>query len=530
MNRFDSFRQIIIWTPAWLVLASLVLLLLLPTIHLATSWQIIDYELWQHFADNLLSELIINTLLLVLAVAFGTILLGVSLAWLVVMYEFPGRRWLSWLLLLPFAMPAYVLAFVFLGTFDYGGTFQQWIRPIGIEYFDIREGVFGPALVLTLVFYPYVYLLARTAFSNQSISMIESARILGCSPIQVFWRISLPLARPAIAAGVSLALMETLADFGTVALFNYATFTTAIYSVWEDFRSLAAAAQLSTLLLFFALLVLGIEKYSRGRRSYVQQARLENPPFQLKPWQQWFLSAMVWFVLLIVLIVPVTQLGIWAYHNVVDEWDSRYIDWFYNTLLLSLTAALATVLMALLLNVLRKRFSNKPLQLLLLSARLGYALPGIVLAIGIMGVMVWFNELLSTNWFIGGLFALYLAYMVRFVAVAYGPIESRLDTIRPSVIEAARNMGANATRLLWEIYLPLLKPGLIAAFILVFLDISKELPATYLLRPFGWDTLAIRIFELSSEALYERAAVPSLLLLLMGVIGLLILRRLNLFK
>ncbi|BBP44678.1 iron ABC transporter substrate-binding protein [Thiosulfatimonas sediminis] len=520
----------VIWTPAWLLLATLVLLLLLPSLHLLSSWQEIDTELWQHFADSFLSELLVNTLLLVVAVAFGTLLLGVGLAWLVVMYEFPGRRWLSWLLLLPFAMPAYVLAFVFLGTFDYGGTFQQWLRPYGIEYFDIREGVFGPALVLTLVFYPYVYLLARTAFANQSISMIESARILGCSPSQVFWRVSLPLARPAIAAGVSLALMETLADFGTVALFNYSTFTTAIYSVWEDFRSLAAAAQLSTLLLLVALLLLGVEKYSRGRRSFVQQARLDQPPFSLKVWQQWFVSGLVWFVLLVVLIIPVIQLSIWAYQSVLAEWDSRYLEWFNSTLILSISAALATVFMALLLNVLRKRFASRPLRTALLLARLGYALPGIVLAIGIMAVMAWFNSLFATTWFIGGLFALYLAYMVRFIAVAYGPIESRLDTIRPSVIEAARNMGAGSVRLVWEIYLPLLKPGLIAAFILVFLDISKELPATYLLRPFGWDTLAIRIFELSAEALYERAAVPSLLLLLMGVVGLLILRRLNLFK
>ncbi|WP_319381685.1 iron ABC transporter permease [Thiomicrorhabdus sp.] len=506
-------------------------MLLLPLGYLFTSWLNFDGQLWKHFSDHLLSELILNTLLLVIAVAIGTLVLGTALAWFIVMYDFPGRRWLNWLLLLPFAMPAYVLAFVFLGTFDYGGTFQQWLHhTLSLGYFDIREGVLGPALVLTLVFYPYVYLLARTAFANQSVAMIENARILGCSPTQVFWRLGFPLARPAIAAGVSLALMETLADFGAVSLFNYATLTTAVYSVWEDFHSLAAAAQLSTLLLLFALLFLGVEKLSRGRRAFTQQANIQHPPFTLKRRQQWLLSLSIWLLVAIVLIIPVLQLGIWSYQALLEEWDSRYLDWLSNTLTLSISAAFFTVLAALLMNILRKKTANKPIRAFLFTARLGYALPGVVLAIGIMGVMAWFNHQLNSNWFIGGLFALYLAYLVRFIAVAYGPVESRMQTIRPSIIEAARNMGADSTRLLTEIYLPLLKPGLIAAFILAFLDISKELPATYLLRPFGWDTLAMRIFELSSEGLYQRASIPSLVLLAIGITGLIILRRLKLFR
>ncbi|MBF6058067.1 iron ABC transporter permease [Thiomicrorhabdus sp. HH1] len=520
-----------LWIPVWSILAILVLLLLLPISYLFGSWGNIDIQLWEHFSANLLDELTLNTLLLVLSVAVGTLTLGTGLAWFVVMYEFPGRRWLSWLLLLPFAMPAYVLAFVFLGTFDYGGTVQQWLRTFfSIDYFDIREGVFGPALVLTLVFYPYVYLLARTAFANQAISMIENARLLGCSPASVFWRLSFPLARPAIAAGVSLALMETLADFGTVSLFNYSTFTTAIYSVWEDFHSLTAAAQLSTLLLLFAVMLLGMEKLSRGRRAFTQQANLDRPPFVLKNWQRWLVSFSIWMIVVIVLIIPIVQLGVWSYQSLLEEWDARYFDWLSNTLVLSVSSAVIIVSSALLMNILQKKTTGKTVRFLLFSARLGYALPGVVLAIGIMGVLAWFNQQLDTDWFIGGLFALYLAYLVRFIAVAHGPIESRLQTIRPSIIEAARNMGANSTRLLWEIYLPLLKPGLIAAFILAFLDISKELPATYLLRPFGWDTLAMRIFELSTEGLYQRAAIPSLVLLLLGIAGLLILRRLNLFR
>lgn len=515
----------------WLLIATLVFLLVLPSANLLFSWNSVDSEIWQHFADTILSELIGNTLWLLLGVGVGTTLLGVALAWLVVMVEFPGRRWFSWLLLLPFAMPAYVLAFVALGAFDYGGSLQLWMQTLGLPYFDIREGTLGPALILTLVFYPYVYLLARTAFANQSITMIESARSLGYSAWGVFARVSLPLARPAIVAGVSLALMETLADFGTVALFNYNTLTLAIYSAWEDFRSLATAAQLATILMLIALLTFGVEKLSRGRRGYVQTARLETPPFVPSKGLQWLAFSFVSAVLLAVLLLPTLQLSVWAYDVIVDEWDERYWQWFSNTLLLSLIAVFITILVALLLNSLEfSRRVSKPLSWMMQLARMGYALPGVVLAMGILGAMAWLNDWLATQWFIGGLFALLLAYSVRFLAVAYGPIQSRFQTIKPSIIEAARSLGAGPKRLVLEIYLPLLKAGLMTAAVLVFLDVSKELPATYILRPFGWDTLAIRIFELSAEGLYERAAVPSLLLLAMGVIGLWLLRRLGLYK
>jgi iron(III) transport system permease protein len=529
LNR--QFIHLLKLAPVSLFLVTLVFLLLLPTLNLLFSWNSVDTDIWQHFVKTILSELVINTTLLLLGVGIGTFLLGVSLAWLVVMIEFPGRKLFSWLLLLPFAMPAYVLAFVVLGAFDYGGAFQQFTQVLGLPYMDIREGVLGPALILTLVFYPYVYLLARTAFANQSITMIESARSLGYSSWGVFWKVSLPLARPAIVAGISLALMETLADFGTVALFNYNTLTLAIYSAWEDFRSLATAAQLATILMLIALLTFSVEKLSRGRRGYVQTSRLDTPPFNPSKRYKILAFGFVLLVLLAVLLLPTMQLSVWAYSVITEEWDERYWQWFGNTLLLSVIAVLITIVVALLLNSLEfSRRLPKPLMSLMGVARMGYALPGVVLAMGILGAMAWLNQWLSTQWFIGGLFGLLLAYSVRFLAVAYGPIQSRFQTIKPSIIEAARGLGAGPKRLVWEIYLPLLKAGLMTAAVLVFLDVSKELPATYILRPFGWDTLAIRIFELSAEALYERAAVPSLLLLFMGVVGLLILRRLNLFK
>jgi iron(III) transport system permease protein len=528
---FNTLKQRLAQWPANLVMGFLLIVLLLPTLQLLSGWFESDPQLWQHFADTLLLDLVSNTLLLLLGVTLGTLVLGVGLAWLVVMFEFPGRRWLSWLLLLPFAMPAYVLAFVFLGVFDYSGTVQQTLSQLGWQPIDIRDGVWGPAVVLSLVFYPYVYILSKTAFANQSLVHIETARSLGCGAQCIFWRVSLPLARPAIAAGLSLALMETLADFGTVELFNYATFTTAIYSAWEDFRSLAVAAQLSSLLLLFAFLLLGTERLTRGKRRYNQQARLSAPPFALSRKAQWGISLLLWGFLVLTLGIPLVQLSLWAAQTISQEWDSRYLDWFNNTLIVSVLAAFITVGLALFMNALQsQRHASRWLRFSIEVGKMGYALPGIVLAIGIMGLLATLNNWLDTQWFLGGLFALMLAYVVRFIAVAYGPVQSRFLSIKPNIIEAARNMGASKWRVAWQIYLPLLKPGILSALLLVFMDVSKELPATYLLRPFGWDTLAIRIFELSAEGMYERAAIPSLLLLLIGILGLWLMKRLGVIK
>ena len=509
----------------------LLLILLLPTLQLFTGWFNSDPELWQHFAAALLPELVSNTLLLLLGVALGTLVLGVGLAWLVVMVDFPGRQLFSWLLLLPFAMPAYVLAFVFLGLFDYSGPLQQFLSTYGWQPVDIREGVMAPIVVLSLVFYPYVYILSKSAFANQSITTIETARSLGCGGLCVFWRISLPLARPAIAAGLGLALMETLADFGAVSLFNFATFTTAIYSAWEDFRSLAVAAQLATLVLLLALLLLGVERITRGKRRFTQQTKITQPPFEVSKAKQWMLSIGFAGFMMLALGLPLLQLGIWAVQTLHLEWDSRYWDWLFNTLILSVLAAMIIVSVAVFMSSQQVLYSHvRWLQWALELGKMGYALPGIVLAIGVMGALTAFNQSFNTQLILGGLWALLLAYLVRFIAVAHGPVYSRFLSIKPSIIEAARNMGASQSRLVWQIYLPLLKPGLLSAGLLVFLDVSKELPATYLLRPFGWETLAIRIYELSADGLYERAAVPSLLLLLVGFMGLWLMKRFGLIK
>lgn len=515
-----------------IALWGLIILISLPLLRILSAWLEPSSAIWQHLSDTLLWDMIGNTLWLLLGVGIGVTLLGVSLAWFVTMCEFPGRKLLEWMLFLPFAIPAYVLGFVYLGLFDFPGPVQTFLREsFGWSGLDIRDGKLSIMIVMSLVLYPYVYMLARNAFYSQNNTLVESARLLGMSGFGIFWRISVPMARPAIAAGVMLALMETLADFGTVAIFNYSTLTSGIFSVWENFRSLQAAAQLSTLLLGIAILLIFIERWSRGRARYDSNKRMTLRPYKLKGHQAWLVTTLVASVVLFAFILPVLQLLFWSLASLNLEWDTRYLDWISNSFLLAVGSALLTVGLAVIVNSVRQQTNlSWPLKTGIRFANLGYALPGSVLAVGIMLLIIDIGEFVSPGqgiWLSSGIFALLLAYMVRFLAVAYGPVESSFDSITPSMTEAARSLGANTPRLVSQVYFPLLKPGLVVAGFMVAVDVMKELPATYLLRPYGWDTLAIRVYELSSEGLYERAAIPSLMLLGLGLLGLYMVHRIN---
>lgn len=506
--------------------------MLLPLLSLLGAWSEIDSELWQHLKNTLLTELITNTLVLLFWVGIGTGLLGISMAWLVARCEFSGRRWFEWALFLPFAVPAYVLAFVFIGVFDYAGPLQSWFRDWGFMQggFDIRQGVWSLALTMSLVFYPYVYLLARSAFLTEPPHFTEAARTLGSSPFQSFLRVSLPLARPAIIAGLSLAMMEVLADFGTVAMFNYDTFTTAIYSSWVDFRSIETAAQLSTLLVAFAVVLIALEQWQRGKKAFHSGKLHRAQRYQLNAWQARLAQGFLGLILFFAFLLPVIQLGIWAWSVFDYAWDERYYGWISNSMLLASIGAILTVFAAFAMNALtHNTLVTRAQRLGMRATTLGYALPGSVLAIGVMTVLVNIQQWTGAEvWLSSSLFALVIAYMIRFMAVANGPVESSFKVIKPSISEAARTLGASPIRIAKEIYWPLLKTGLLTAALLVGLDILKELPATYLLRPYGWDTLAVRTYELSAEGLYEEAAIPALLLLAIGTLGLMLTERLRL--
>lgn len=523
----------------WYFLAfSAALLVVLPLSVLLLSWHSIDVEIWSHLWSTQIPHLLSNTLMLVMGVGIGVVLLGVSLAWLTALCEFPGRRWLDWALMLPFAIPAYVLAFVFIGLLDFSGPVQTLAREwLGndLRFPSIRSAG-GVIFVLILVFYPYVYLLARAAFLAQGKNLMEAARILGQSPWQAFWRVALPVARPAIGAGLALALMETLADFGAVAAFNFDTFTTAIYKTWYGFFSLTTATQLASLLLLAIMLVLYGERRARGIQRPTAERSGGKALYVLRgPWA-WAASGWCVLVFSCAFAIPVLQLLTWLVRQGYQDWDERYWGLILHTLYLGGIAALITVAVALLLAFAKRQMPVPQVKTAVGLANLGYALPGSVLAVSVMLAFSFLDEyfvLPLSVWLtgteqtllLGSLGALLLAYLIRFMAVAFGPLEGALERIRPSLPQAARSLGVGGPRLFLRVYLPLLLPGILSGVLLVFVDVLKEMPATLLMRPFGWDTLAVRIFEMTSEGEWARAALPALTLVLVGLLPVILLIR-----
>lgn len=518
----------------------LALLVAIPLLVVFSGWLQPDTEIWSHLVENLLGQLFINTIKLVIGVGIGVMLLGVSLAWLTTRCDFPGRGLFDWMLMLPLAIPAYVMAFVAIALLDFSGPVQtalrDWFGPGNFWFPEIRS-TWGVITVMVLVLYPYVYMLARSAFITQGRSTLEAAQTLGYGPVEVFRRVALPMARPAIVAGTSLALMETLADFGTVATFNYDTFTTAIYKAWFGFFSLQAASQLASLLLLFVFVSLITERATRRRAGYQDTMRTGKPPrFLLQGWRGWGITVSLSLLFSIAFLIPFIQLCLWALESIREEFDARYLGLLYHTLLLGLLAALLTSACALVLGFARRYQSDRLTTLTVSIATLGYALPGSVLAVGIMIALSQADNFIhflsayaglnTSGQILGGsVFALLIAYIIRFMAVAHGPIETGLSRIRYSLPEAARTLGATPRQILSRIYLPLLRPGLLTAMLLVLVDTMKEMPATLLMRPFGWDTLAVRIYEMTSEGEWERAALPAITLVLVGLLPVILLVR-----
>lgn len=515
------------------VLFAVVTLVLIPVFAVCLSWLNINVDLWGHLLDTRLQQLLLNTAYLLLGVSLGGLFVGVGLAWLISGYDFPGRRWLEWALMLPMAIPAYVMAFVFLGFFSYTGPLQTGLRDIGWDFLtiaDIRHPI-SISLVMVSVLYPYIYLLARNAFLSQGRQYTEAAESLGASKWQVTVGIQLAMARPAIVAGLALALMETLADFGTVAIFNYDTFTVAIYKAWFDYFDLQLACQLASILLILVCVALLIESHHRGQRNF----QSKHQPHQrqiLNGHKAWVASLICGSVFTLCFALPVAQLAYWAMSNIHELLDIRFQNLLWRTLLLALMASLLTATVATILALLQRLQQKAWSQRLLTVAKLGYALPGTVLAVGIVMPLGQLEQLLAPitspifqalglapqQILLGSVFTLLLAYMIRFLTVAIGPLETSLSRLSLHIPEAAQTLGANRIRLFITIYLPLIRPGLLLAMLLVFVDVMKEMPATLLMRPFGWDTLAVRIFEMTSEGEYQRAALPAICLLIVGLI------------
>lgn len=495
-------------------------------------------DIWQHLVANSLPRLLTNTLWLVLGVMIGTSLLGVSLAWFTAVYTFPGSRFFSWALFLPLAIPAYVTAFVALGLFDFTGPLQTGLRKLfaaDLLWFpDIRSGP-GVAIVMAMAFYPYVYLLARNAFLTQGKRLLEVAQSLGLNRRQGFFRVALPMARPWIAAGVMLTLMETLADFGTVAIFNYDTFTTAIYQTWFSLFSLSAASQLASILILIVFMFIMGEQYFRARMRFAENKRsacIER--IRLTGWRAMAVTVFASTVLFFAFILPVIQLIIWAADTFSDSLNQRYLEFVWHSLSLASIAAITTTFVAVLLVYATRLQPGLWTNLAVRLATIGYALPGAVLAVGIFIPIAWLDNLLS-DWLLvlfniesglliqGTLAVMLIAYMTRFLAVSHFPLESALARVTRSIDEAAIGFGISGWKMLCRVHFPMLKGGFFTALVLVFVDVMKEMPITLMTRPFGWDTLAVRIFSLTSEGEWQLAALPALTLILAGLVPIILL-------
>ena len=497
-------------------------------------------EIWQHLVETTLSRLLLNSFWLALGVATCSAALGVSLAWFTAVYDFPGRKIFSWGLLLPLAFPAYVLAFVTLGLFDFTGPVQTSLRSwFGTEPFwfpNIRSRM-GVIIVMTLAFYPYVYLLARNAFLTQGKRSLEAAQSLGLSSAQGFFKVALPMARPWIASGVMLVLMETLADFGTVAVFNYDTFTTAIYKAWFSMFSLSAASQLASLLIIIIFVLIVIEQKFRSRIRYAETKQSSRmAPIILTGWKSWAVAGLASATLFFAFLLPITQLFIWAIDSFAEEFNQRYLGFLWHSLTLSGLSALLICVISTLMIYSVRRHPDMVSRIAVRIATIGYALPGVVLAVGIYIPLAWVDNWFSqmamqlfsieTGFLFQGTFVVMLiAYMTRFMAVGYNPIDSAMQRVTFSIDEASMGLGVSGWGMLQKVHLPILKGGIFTAATLVFVDVMKEMPITLMTRPFGWDTLSVRIFEMTSEGEWEQAALPAVVLVLTGLIPIIMLTR-----
>ena len=500
-------------------------------------------EVWRHLTETVLSDYISNSVLLMLGVALGTTVGGVGTAWLTSMCRFPGRGLFEWALLLPMAMPAYIIAYTYTGMLDFAGPVQTALRNAtgwgwGDYWFPQIRSLPGAAVMLSLVLYPYVYLLSRAAFLSQSLCVLDVSRTLGNGPWRTFFSVALPLARPAIVAGLSLALMETLADYGTVQYFGVSTFTTGIFRTWFGLGNPAAAAQLSALLLGFVFMLILLERASRGPARYHSTSQRQQSIRRLHL-SGWPAAAAVGFCLAplsLGFLLPAGQLLLWSITVADQRIDAEFGRLAMNSLSLAAGAALLALSLALMLGYGRRLLPTAAVRLAVRTAAMGYAVPGTVIAVGVMIPFAWFDNSLdswmrttfgiSTGLLLSGtLAALIFAYLVRFLAVSLQTVESGLGKIRPSMDEAGRSMGLRPAQVLGRIHLPMLKGSLLTALLLVFVDVLKELPATLILRPFNFNTLAVRAYELASDERLADSGPAALTIVAAGLLPVIILSR-----
>jgi iron(III) transport system permease protein len=532
------------WPSRWTIVAcGLALLIAAPVISVLINAFGARSEIWQHLVDTVLGAYVLNSFLIMSGVTVGVLIVGVPAAWMTTLCRFPGRRLFDWALLLPMAFPAYVIAYAYTGLLDYAGPVQTRLRdligdPDGLRWLPEIRSLPGATVMLVLVLYPYVYLLARAAFLEQSVCVLEVSRTLGCTPWSSFRRVALPLARPAIVAGVALALMEALNDYGTVSYFGISTLATGIFRVWRGMGDPVAASQIAVILLLFVFALLAVERWSRGRRSYAHSSARYRPlpRFQLHGWAA--AGAIMGCALPVLLgfLVPAAMLLYWALGSPEYWQNARFLVLLRHSFLLSGLAALLVLAVAIILAYALRLHSTPATRFAVRVASAGYAVPGPVLAIGVLLPLAAVDHALAQwtklhlGWSIGLVFtgtlaAVAYAYVTRFLTISFSAVEASLGKISLSMDLAARSLGRSPGQTLGLVHLPIMRGTLLTAAILVFVDVLKELPATLVLRPFNFDTLATRTYDLASDERLVEAAGPALAIGLVGILPVYLLSR-----
>lgn len=531
-------------SPKWTLFSmAIALLISIPVFTVVFSVFTPAGEIWSHLAATVLDDYILNSVMLIFGVSFGVILLGVSSAWLITMTDFPGRRFFEWASILPFAIPAYLLAYIYTDFLDIAGPFQTMIRNLfglGIDeyWFPNIRSIEGAIIIMSLAFYPYVYMLARSSFLEQSTSLLEASRIMGYSTWQSFFKVALPVARAGIAAGLALALMETLNDFGTVEYFGVQTFTTGIYRTWFGLGERPAAAQLAAFLLAFIVVLLILERWSRARISSQQQGanrfkRLNR--FRLKGFKSVLAFTACFTPVLFGFILPVILLLNMFFTN-LDHLNFRFIQLAFNSFSVSALTGFLAVAIALIMAYSARLNPTKSVKFFNRASSLGYAIPGSVIAVGVLIPFGFFDNSLDSFFrgqlgfssgllLSGTIFAMVFAYLVRFLSVSYGGVEASMEKITPNMDEAARGMGYTFSKVLRKIHIPMMSGGLLTAGLLVFVDVMKELPATLIVRPFNFDTLAVQVYRYASDERLAESAGAALMIVLVGIIPVIIISR-----
>ena len=513
------------------VLGLISLFMLVPILIVLLSWTQPVADIWTHMRQYVLPQVLKNTVILLLMVTLISGVIGTALAWVTSMYRFPGQRFFAWALMLPLAMPAYVLAFVTVGIVDFSGPLQTALREFGFTTaIPSVRNVWGAGLVLSLAFYPYVYLLARQAFLSQGRRAIEAGQMLGLTRSKVFFRLALPQALPWVIGGLLLASMETLADFGAVSVFNVDTFTKAIYKAWFGFFSLTTAAQLAALLIGVVFIVVLFEQYWQAKRgNTVTQGSSQR--FEASKPAQWGMALLCILVFSIAFLIPFLQLLYWTTLNFQQDFDARYIDFVTNSLMIASMTTIFIAFLAIIIAWVKRQYPDKSTKLMTTLANLGYVVPGTVLAVGLFIPIAWLdNQLIafgitSAQFLSGSVIVMLLALSTRFMTVSFQPVDRQLQRLTVNQEAAAKLLSDSPYQRWRQVMLPVLSPGVLTGLLMGFVEVMKEMPITLMTRRQGWDTLAVRVFEMTSEGMWGRAALPSLLIVLVGLIPVWILLR-----